>query len=378
MKKKFLTCLLTAAMTAALLAGCGSKPAETPADAKEPPAQQEQTPEAPAAAEDPDGQKPEEQQEGNEGQTEEPEAAAGEKTGVTVRIGGLSGPTSMGLVKLMEDNEAGNTRNTYEFAELTTDPSAFVAPLAQGEIDIAAVPSNLASVIYNNTQGGVKLLAVNTLGVLSIVERGDSIQSFEDLKGKTIYATGQGATPEYTLRYLMQENGMDPDGDLTIQWCADTTEALSYLTADESAIAMLPQPFVTVAMGKVQGLRVALDLNDVWEELDNGCRLITGVLVVRSAFAEENPQALEAFMEEYEASVSFVSQDVAHTAELIEKYGIVPAAVAEKALPGCHLTFEKGAQMKASASGYLKILFDQNPASVGGTMPGDDFYYGAE
>ena len=194
MKKKFLTCLLTAAMTAALLAGCGSKPAETPADAKEPPAQQEQTPEAPAAAEDPDGQKPEEQQEGNEGQTEEPEAAAGEKTGVTVRIGGLSGPTSMGLVKLMEDNEAGNTRNTYEFAELTTDPSAFVAPLAQGEIDIAAVPSNLASVIYNNTQGGVKLLAVNTLGVLSIVERGDSIQSFEDLKGKTIYATGQGAT----------------------------------------------------------------------------------------------------------------------------------------------------------------------------------------
>lgn len=376
MKKKFLTILMTAAMTAALLAGCGSKPAETPKDTQEPPVQENQEEQAPETPDAADGEEAESQK--PEGQQAEQDEAAGEKTGVTVRIGGLSGPTSMGLVKLMEDNEAGNTRNTYQFAELTTDPSAFVAPLAQGEIDIAAVPSNLAAVIYNNTQGGVKLLAVNTLGVLNIVERGDTIQSFEDLKGKTIYATGQGATPEYTLRYLMQEKGMDPDADLTIQWCADTTEALSYLTADENAIAMLPQPFVTVALGKAEGLRVALDLNDVWQELDNGCQLITGVLVVRSAFAEENPEALEVFMEEYEASMDFVSEDTAHTAELIEKYGIVPAAVAQKALPGCHLTLEKGAQMKASASGYLKILFDQNPAAVGGTMPGDDFYYGAE
>lgn len=378
MKKKMVTIFMAAAMTVGLLAGCGNKPAETPGSNEE-----EQETEITQKEDSAEASRQEENNEETTGEKDKEsdtkeESGAEEKTGVTVRIGGLSGPTSMGLVKLMEDSEKGETRNDYAFAELTTDPSAFVAPLAQGEIDIAAVPSNLASVIYNNTQGGVKLLAVNTLGVLNIVERGDSIRSFEDLKGKTVYATGQGAVPEYTLRYLMQEKGMDPDGDITVQWCADTTEALSYLTADEAAIAMLPQPFVTAAMGKAEGLRVALDLNDVWEELDNGCELITGVLVVRSAFAEENPQALEAFLEEYEDSMEFTSQDAAHTAQLIEKYGIVPAAVAEKALPGCHLVLKSGAEMKTSVQGYLQILFDQNPAAVGGTMPGDDFYYGAE
>lgn len=296
---------------------------------------------------------------------------------VTLRVGAMSGPTAMGLAKLMSDAEAGNTQNVYEFADLATDASAFVAPIAQGELDIAAVPANLASVLYQKTEGGVQILAVNNLGVLSIVERGDSVQQISDLKGKNIYATGQGATPEYTLRYILQENDIDPDADVTIQWCADTTEALSYVTADEAAIAMLPQPFVTAACAQVEDLRVAIDLNDAWSEVAPDSSIVTGVIVVRRAFAEEHPQAVETFLEEYEASMEYTESNPSEAAALIEQYGIVgKAAVAEKALPGCHLSFMKGSEMKAVVSQYLKMLYDQNPSAVGGSVPGDDFYYG--
>jgi NitT/TauT family transport system substrate-binding protein len=296
----------------------------------------------------------------------------------TVRIGALSGPTAMGLVKLMDDAENGETENTYEFAELSTDPSTFAAPLATGEIDIAAVPSNLSSVIYNNTDGGIQVLAINNLGVLDIVERGaDDISSISDLAGKTIYATGEGATPEYTLRYLLSAEGLDPDQDLTIQWCSDTTEALSYINEDEEAIAMLPQPFVTAALAQVEDLHIAIDLNDAWAETDADCEIVTGVLVVRTEFAEEHPDLVETFLTEYAASMDYASENVADNAALIEKYGIVAkAAIAEKALPNCHLQMETGADMFSSLSGYLNILYEENPASIGGNLPGEDFYYG--
>jgi NitT/TauT family transport system substrate-binding protein len=296
---------------------------------------------------------------------------------VVVRIGGMSGPTSMGLVKLMDDAENGETANIYEFADLATEASAFVAPLSNGELDIAAVPSNLASVLYNNTDGGIQVLAINNLCVLNIVERGDTVQSMEDLKGKKIYATGEGATPEYTLRYLLKAYNVDPDSDLEIQWCSDTTEALSYVTNDEEAIAMLPQPFVTAALSQVEDLRVALDLNDVWTELDNGCEQITGVIVVRKEFAEQNPEAVDTFLSEYEASMTYTQENVEDAAALIEKYGIVgKAAIAQKALPGCHLNYEAGNEMKESLEGFLQILYDENPAAVGGSLPETDFYYG--
>ncbi|MGN0342389.1 MAG: ABC transporter substrate-binding protein [Roseburia sp.] len=296
---------------------------------------------------------------------------------VTVRVGAMSGPTAMGLVKLMSDAEAGTTQNVYEFADLATEASAFVTPIAQGELDIAAVPANLAAVLYNNTEGGVQILAVNNLGVLDIVERGDTVQQIADLKGKTIYATGQGATPEYTLRYILQENGIDPDADVTIQWCSDTTEALSYISADDEAIAMLPQPFVTAACAQVEDLRIAIDLNDAWAEVAEDSNIITGVIVVRREFAQEHPEAVETFLNEYEASMAYTESNVAETAALIEQYGIVgKAAVAEKALPSCHLNFLKGSDMKSVVAAYLEMLYEQNPASVGGSVPGDDFYYG--
>ncbi|MBQ0001858.1 MAG: ABC transporter substrate-binding protein [Clostridiales bacterium] len=303
------------------------------------------------------------------------EAHAEETT--AVRAGALSGPTAFGLVKLMEDAANSETANTYEFAELSTDPSTFVAPLASGQIDIAAVPANLASVIYNKTEGGIKILAINNLGVLHIVERGETVNSIADLAGKTVYATGAGATPEYTLRHLLNANGIDPDNDLTIQFCADTTEALSYINQDEAAIAMLPQPFVTAAMAQVEGLRAAIDLNDAWAELDNGCDIVTGVIVARSEFVENNPEAVETFLSEYAASMAYAEENVEDNAALIEKYGIVAKApVAMKAFPGVHLSLKTGEEMKASMSGYLQILFDENPQAVGGALPGDDFYYG--
>ena len=288
---------------------------------------------------------------------------------VTVRVGAMSGPTAMGMVKLMKDSEDGAVKGTYEFADLSTDPSTFVAPLTKGDID-------MASVIYNNTNGGVQILAVNTLGVLNIVERGDSVQSIKDLAGKKLYATGQGATPEYTLRHILKENGIDPDSGLTIQWCADTTEALSYIANDSEAIAMLPQPFATAAMGQVDGLRVAIDLNDAWAEIED-CDIVTGVVVARTDFVKEHPQAVETFLSEYEASVAYTNDNAADAAELIAGYGIVAKApLAEKAIPKCHITFLKGQEMKDSVSGYLQILFDENPQAVGGTIPADDFYYG--
>ena len=278
-----------------------------------------------------------------------------ETDNVTVRVGAMSGPTAMGMVKLMKDAEDGTAKGTYEFADLSTDPSTFVAPLTKGDIDIAAVPSNLASAIYNNTNGGVQILAVNTLGVLNIVERGDSV---------------------YTLRHILKQNGIDPDSGLTIQWCADTTEALSYIANDSEAIAMLPQPFATAAMGQVDGLRVAIDLNDAWTEIED-CDIVTGVVVARTDFVKEHPQAVETFLSEYEASVAYTNDNAADAAELIAGYGIVAKApLAEKAIPKCHITFLKGQEMKDSVSGYLQILFDENPQAVGGTLPADDFYYG--
>lgn len=300
----------------------------------------------------------------------EPAATAAAEDNTVIRIGGLTGPTSMGMVKLMENTEE------YEFT-LSADPAGFVSGLAKGEIDIAAVPANLASVIYNNTDGTVKILAVNTLGVLYIVERGDTVQSLSDLAGKTLYATGAGAAPEYALRYLLKENGMDPDKDVTVQWCSDTTEALSYIANDANAVAMLPQPFVTAAQMQVEDLRIAIDLNAEWGKLDNGSAMVTGVLVVRSAFAEEHPQTLAKFMEKYEQSVNFVLNNTEAAAQLMGQFEIVKAPIALKALPFCNITFIAGNEMKTAMEGYLKVLLDMNPAAIGGKLPESDFYYGA-
>lgn len=295
----------------------------------------------------------------------------------TIRVGAMTGPTSMGMVKLMDQSDKGESVNKYDFT-LQTEATAFAPALTKGEIDIAAVPANLASVLYNNTDGGIKVLAVNATGVLYIVERGNSIESLADLAGKKLYATGEGATPEYSLRYLLKANGLDGDNAPEIQWCADTTEALSYISNDSNAIAMLPQPFVTVAQTKVSDLRIAIDINEQWKNENDGASMTTGVLVVRTEFAEKYPQQLKTFMEEYAASVQFVNEYVEQAAQLIGNYEIVKAPIAQKALPYCNICCITGDELRQCLDSYLSALNEMNPQSIGGTLPEGGLYYEAK
>lgn len=294
---------------------------------------------------------------------------------VTIRIGGMTGPTSMGLVKVMEDNSAGNASNKYEFTIAGT-ADELTPKLIQGELDIAAVPANLASVLYNNTKGKVQLLAINTLGVLYIVNKGESVASVADLKGKTVYSTGKGTTPEFTLRYILSENGIDPDRDVKIEYKSEAAEVVALIKQAGSGIAMLPQPYVTIAQSSVEGLNIALDMTEEWNRVNPETQMLTGTLVVRREFAEKYPQAIARFLEEYRASTEYVNTNVSDAAQLIEKFGIFKAAIAEGAIPYCNITFIAGPEMKPLMTGYLTVLFSQKPAAIGGDIPEDNFYYG--
>lgn len=296
--------------------------------------------------------------------------AESEATEATLRIAGLKGPTTMGLVNLMADEVA----SSYDFT-MYGAADEIVPLLVKGDLDAAAVPANLAATLYNKTNGAVEVACINTLGVLYIVENGETVNSVADLKGQTIVTTGKGATPEYVLRYVLSENGVDPDSDVTIEYCSEATEALSKVQAGEATIAMLPQPFVTSALSQVEGLRVALDMNEEWQKVA-GSKLVTGVLVVRKDAVENDPEAFASFMEGYAASVEAANSDLEGTAALCEQYGVVAkAALAQKALPQCNIVFETGDEMKADLETYFNVLYAADPTSVGGTLPADDFYY---
>lgn len=293
---------------------------------------------------------------------------------VSVRLGGLKGPTTIGMVKLLDDAEKGTTANSYEFTMAVT-ADELTPKLLKGELDILAVPANLGSILYNNSEGKVQMIAVNTLGVLYIVEKGgESVKSLSDLKGKTVYATGKGTTPEYALSFLLSRAGLKLDEDVSVEWKSEPTEVVAQMAVEDSAVAMLPQPFVTVAQGQLENLRIALDLTEEWDKLDNGSRLITSCLIVRKDFADEHPEAVKKFLEEYEASAKYVNENVGEAAALVEKYDIVKAPVAQKAIPFCNIVCIAGNEMKQAASGYLSVLFGQNPKAVGGKLPGEDFY----
>ena len=310
-------------------------------------------------------------------QEEAPVEEAPAEEAVTARVAALKGPTAMGLVKLMSDDPQSAEGPLYAFT-LAGAADEVTPSLIKGDLDMACVPANLASVLYNKTEGEIVTLAVNTLGVIYIVENGNAIQSMADLKGTTIVAAGKGSTPEYALRYLLTENGIDPDSDVTIDWKSEHAECVAALASGAATIAMLPQPFVTVAQTKIEGLRVALDLTEEWDALDNGSGLLTGVVVARKSFVEEHSAAVEAFLADYAESVEWVNGNNADAAQLISEYGIVEAAaVAEKALPHCNIVCITGGEMKEKLSGYLQVLFDAEPTSVGGKLPEADFYYGA-
>lgn len=301
-----------------------------------------------------------------------PDDVAAEPDAINVLA--LKGPTAMGMTKLMDDDEANGY--PYEFT-ISAAVDEISPKVIQGTADIVCVPANLGSVLYNKTDGGVQVIALNTLGVLYICENGSTVTSVADLKGKTIFASGKGATPEYALNYILKGNGIDPESDVTIEWKSEHAECVSALLTTENSVALLPQPFVTTAQAKNEGINVALDLTKEWDALGTQGAMITGAVIVRTEFAQQYPQAVDKFLERYAESVKFVTENVEEGAKLVGKYDIVPEAVALKAIPACNIVCITGSEMKEKLSGYLGVLFEQLPASVGGALPADDFYYGA-
>ena len=309
--------------------------------------------------------------------SEEEEAAAPLSVTEPLRIAGLKGPTTMGLVNLLSMEQAGTAAMDYDL-QLYGAADEIVPLLIKGELDMAAIPANLAATLYQKTSGGIQAVAVNTLGVLYVVEQGDTVHSMADLKGRTILSTGKGTTPEYVLRYLLTANGLDPDKDVDIQYYSEATEVTAQMATTQDAIAVLPQPYVTAAGLKDDTLRVALDLTAEWDKVAD-TQLITGVTVVRKAYAEEHPDVVAAFLADYAQSVNAANTDLDGTAALCEEQGVVAkAAIAKKALPNCNIVCLTGEELKADVSGYLQVLYDADPAAVGGTLPGEDFYWAAQ
>ena len=297
-----------------------------------------------------------------------------------VNIGVLQGPTAMGMVGLMNEADNGNIDDAIYNFTLYGSADEVVPALVQGTLDVAALPSNLASILYNNTDGEIQVIAINTLGILHIVEVGDTIMNIEDLRGKTIYASGNSSAPEFILNYILEGNGIDPQNDVNIEWLSEHTEVATRMAMSENGIAMLPQPFVTVAQTENEDLRLALDLTEEWDNVQantdaSPSALIMGVLVARREFIYQNPEAVGDFLDRFAESVQFVNGNTSEAAQLIEYYDIFPAPIATRALPYSNITFIAGRDMKELFPGYLRVLFEQNPESIGGEMPSDEFYY---
>ena len=298
-----------------------------------------------------------------------------EKQAAEVRITAIAGPTGVGLVDLMQKSADGETENTYSF-NVVSDPTQAVAAITNGEADVAAVPTNLASTLYKKTGGKVQVLAVNTLGVLHILEQGESIQNVQNLRGKTIYtdAKNKGANPEYILRYLLEKNNIDPDKDLRIEFVADLDAVIA---SGEAKVALVPEPKASTYLMQNQTLRRALNVTEEWNKVsDEDCAQMMGCVIARTDFIENNADAIELFLEDYMASIQVAKTDVDKTANLCETYQIIPkAAVARQAIPNCGLVYVTGNVMKTRLSAYLKVLYDYSPAAIGGELPKDDFYY---
>ena len=299
-----------------------------------------------------------------------------EAADANIRVGSLKGPTSMGLVYLMSQSEAGETEGSYTFT-MTAAADELLPKMVSGDLDIVLVPANVASVLYNKTAGGVSVLDINTLGVLYMVSGDTAIQTMGDLKGKTIYLTGKGTTPDYVLQYLLTENGLTTD-DVTLEYKSEATEVAAILKEDPTSIGVLPQPFVTAACIQSEKLSVVMDLTQEWSAVqgEGGSSLVTGVTVVRNAFLEENRESVDLFLKEHARSAAYADEHAEETAKLVAEAGIIEKEpIAVKAIPACNITFIDGADMQTALSGYLEVLFEQDAASVGGSLPGEDFYY---
>lgn len=289
-----------------------------------------------------------------------------------LRVAGMKGATSMGMAKLIHD-ERDKNESMYTF-EIVTSADEIVPKLLQGEVEIAALPVNVASNLYGKTSGGVRVIAVNTLGVLRVLDTGVGIESVPDLIGKEIMMTGQGTVPEFSLRAILEKYGLSADTDLQIEWKSEPGEVVAHLAKD-GGIAILPQPFATAALGKVEGLQSVIDLTEAWETSGLKGQFVTGVFVVRSEFASNNEEAVRQFLADYRTSVEFVKANPKDAGEMIGNLEIVEAPIAAKAIPEMPLVIITGDKMKEAVQGFLEVLWEQDPKSVGGTVPDDEFYF---
>lgn len=299
---------------------------------------------------------------------------------ITANVGALKGPTGMGLAKLMEDTKAGlvgedNPIMEYHFT-LEGAPDAVQGKLLNGELDIAVVPTNLASVMYNVTEGEVKIIAVSSMKVLSIMQAsGVQVNSIADLAGKTLFTAGQGSTQEYVLEYLLRQNGLDPQTDLTIEFKSEQAEVATLLMDGQCDVALLPQPFATTVTTQNSDITKAIDVNEAWDAVSGGADLAMSCVVVRAEYIENYPGAVDAFLRDYAASIDFAMNNVDEAAALVGSFDIVPEPVAKLAIPACEISIIPGEGMKTSVEAYLNVLFEQNPKAVGGNLPDEGFYY---
>ena len=288
-----------------------------------------------------------------------------------VNITMLKGPTGIGAVKLMEESEKNETDGNYNINVSAAADDA-MAKIISGEVDIAAVPTNTAPLIYNKTNGNIEVLAVNTLGVLYIVENGDSIHTIEDLEGKTIYSSGQGAVPEYVLNYLLEKNNVE---NVNIVYMTEHAEVAAALADGRAGIALLPEPNVTAVIMKNSEIRIAVDVNDEWKKT-NGSELAMGCIVAGKEFIDENKEAVDIFLKEYSESIDYVNNNVSEAAELVEKYGIMASSdAAVKAIPNCNIVYKEKDEMKTMLESFYDVLYKANPKSVGGEIPDTELYY---
>lgn len=288
-----------------------------------------------------------------------------------VNITMLKGPTGIGAVKLMEESEKNETDGNYNINVSAAADDA-MAKIISGEVDIAAVPTNIAPLIYNKTNGNIAVLAVNTLGVLYIVENGDSIHTIKDLEGKTIYSSGQGAVPEYVLNYLLEKNNVE---NVNIVYMTEHAEVAAALADGRADIALLPEPNVTAVMMKNSQTRIAVDVNDEWKKT-NGSELAMGCIIAGKEFVDENEEAVDTFLKEYSESIDYVNNNVSEAAELVEKYGIMASSdAAVKAIPNCNIVYKEKDEMKTMLEAFYDLLYKANPKSVGGEIPDTELYY---
>ena len=368
MKRKVTALLLAVSVLAFTAAGCGNSGAK-----------EEKNTQAAAGTEAAGSTMADESTETAESvETERMETAesVGTAERTEVRVGSLKGPTSIGLMKLMKDAEEETAANDYTFT-METAADALLPMIIRGELDIALVPANVASILYNKTEGGITVIDINTLGVLYMVSADTSFTGIGDLKGKTVYLTGKGTTPDYVLHYILEQNGIS-ESDITLEYKSEATEVAAVLAKEPESIGLLPQPFVTAACTQNENLQVIFDLTEEWRAVQGteGSELVTGVTVVRNEFLQANEEAVKDFLKEHKASAEFANDHVEETAELAAAKGIIEKApVAVKAIPKCNITYIDGEAMKAALLGYLEVLMEQNPESVGGKLPGEDFYY---